>query len=433
MNTMIEFKIPEVGENIASGTVVSIYVSVGDAVTKDQDLLELETDKASLPVPSPCAGIIKEILISEGTDVTIGQVAFKIEPSDGASVEESKPVEKKQTSKAPATPVPSTAPAPTTPTVSIPAQPTFTPTPNELIPVASNVAAAPSVRRLARELGVQIRQVPGSGSGGRISKEDVKGFVKQIVLSGGTQAPAKPKHRPLPDFSKWGDIRKEKMAKIRQVTAKHLAYCWETIPHVTQFGKADITDIEKFRKASSSEDRKLTITPFLLKVMAKALREFPQFNASIDMKSKEIILKEYVHIGVAVDTDRGLLVPVIHDIEDKSIFALTDELNKMAERARNKKTGLDELRGGCITLTNLGGIYGTAFTPIVNSPEVAILGVSRGGFEPIWNKEKGEFVPRLMLPLSLSYDHRVIDGADGARFLKFIAAEIEQASSMELE
>ncbi len=431
---MIEFKIPEVGENIASGTVVSIYVSVGDTVTKDQDLLELETDKASLPVPSPCAGIIKEILISEGTDVNIGQVAFKIEPSGDASAQET-PAAKKETAQAPVkeqAPIAS-KPTPTASRKTV-SQPTFTPTPNELIPAASNVAAAPSVRRLARELGVQIGQVPGSGPGGRISKDDVKGFVKQIILTGGVaQSQTKPKYKPLPDFSKWGEIRKEKMAKIRQVTANHLSYCWETIPHVTQFGKADITDIEKFRKASSSENRKLTITPFLLKVMAKALREFPQFNASIDMESKEIILKEYVHIGVAVDTDRGLLVPVIRDIKDKSIFQLTDELNEMAERARNKKTGLDELRGGCITLTNLGGIYGTAFTPIVNSPEVAILGVSRGGFEPIWDKEKGEFVPRLMLPLSLSYDHRVIDGADGARFLKFVASEIEQASSMELK
>ena len=221
------------------------------------------------------------------------------------------------------------------------------------------------------------------------------------------------------------------MSKIRQVTKDHMAFCWNTIPHVTQFDKADITDLEKMRKKYSKPDRKLTITPFLLKVMASALKNFPQFNASIDAANNEIIYKKYFNIGVAVDTDRGLLVPVIRNVDQKSVLELTDELTEMAGRARDKKTGLDELQGGSMTLTNLGGIGGTAFTPIVNWPEVCILGVSRGGYEPRY--ENGHFTPRLMLPLSLSYDHRLIDGADAARFLRWICEAIEQPFLMELD
>jgi pyruvate dehydrogenase E2 component (dihydrolipoamide acetyltransferase) len=209
-------------------------------------------------------------------------------------------------------------------------------------------------------------------------------------------------------------------------TAEHLTYCWQTIPHVTQFDKADITDLENLRREKSTDEQKLTITSFLLKVMAEALKEFPQFNASIDMETQEIIYKKYYNLGVAVDTDRGLLVPVLKDVDKKSILQITEELNQMAERARNRKTGLDELSGGCMALTNLGGIGGYAFTPIVNWPDVAILGVSRGGMEPVYDKKSNSFVPRFKLPLSLSYDHRLIDGADGARFLRWICNKIEQ-------
>ena len=424
---MLEFKLPEVGENIESGTVVNIYVSVGDTVTKDQDLLELETDKASLPVPCPMDGVIKEILIAEGDEVAIGSVVMKI---DGDAPAEVAPAAE-EAAPAPSTPEPATPAAPTPAPAAAP-QPTPQPSvinaamqkkSNEAIPAATNVPAAPSVRRLARELGIEVSFVPGTGPGGRISKDDVKAYAKFLILSPQAPAASGPVEKDLPSFDKFGSTNSEKMSKIRSVTAEHLSYCWQTIPHVTQFGKADITELNKIRKEHSTEEVPLTITPFLMKVMADALKEFPQFNASVDMKNKQIIYKEFCHIGVAVDTDRGLLVPKVRDVDQKSIKEIGKDVIEMAERARDKKTGLDELQGGSITLTNLGGIFGSAFTPIVNWPEVAILGVSRGGYEPVWNGES--FEPRLFLPLSLSYDHRIIDGADGARFLKWVVNALE--------
>ena len=425
---MYEFKIPEVGENIHSGNVVNVFVSVGDRVSKDQDLLELETEKASLPVPSPEAGVVREILIKSGDEVKIGQTVMKIEPA--ADADSAAPTEKTPPQGTAQQPVSVTTPPQTFATVSS-SDPNpvskffnFAARRNEDIPAQKDVPAAPSVRRLARELGVDVSSVPGSGPGGRISKEDVKAFVKQVVLTGGGPAAVK---KPLPDFAKFGSVRREKMSKIRQVTKDHMAFCWNTIPHVTQFDKADITELEKVRKANSTEERKLTVTPFLIKVLAAALKEFPQFNCSIDAETNEIIYKDYIHIGVAVDTDRGLLVPVLRDAEKKSFFEITDELAAAAERARNKKTALNELQGGSITVTNLGSIGGFAFTPIVNWPEVCILGVSRGGFEPSYDKQKGSFVPRFKLPLCLSYDHRIINGADAARFLRWVCENLEHA------
>lgn len=439
---MFEFKLPEVGENIETGTVVSIFVKPGDTITKDQDLLELETDKASLPVPSSVSGVVKEVLIKEGDEVNIGQVVMKIEEGDsGEDSTETKdsqesqdtPSEQKDEtqpeSKDEAPPEQEKAPSPQPAAQASTGQaPQTTTLPSSDIPAQVDVPASPSVRRLARELGLDISRIPGTGPSGRISKEDVKAFAKGLILTGGAAALAPEtvamEKRSLPAFEKFGDVKREKMNNIRKKTAQHLSYCWQAIPHVTQFGKADITEIDKLRKEQSTSERKLTITPYLLKVMAAALKEFPQFNASIDMESQEIIYKSYFNIGVAVDTERGLLVPVLKDVEKKSVFDIADELNEMAERARNKKTALDELQGGSMTLTNLGGIGGTSFTPIVNWPEVSILGVSRGGLEPVWDKSKGDFTPRFMLPFSLSYDHRIIDGADGARFLRWVCEKI---------
>ena len=420
---MLQFKIPEVGENITSGNVVSITVSVGDTVAKDQDLFELETEKASVGVPSPCDGVIKKILIKEGDEVNIGQVVMTIEATSDASSDEQiseKPVKE----ESPA----SIAEKPAQPSllgkIASSIQ-TFIPKSNESIPAQGNVAAAPSVRRLARELGIEISTVPGSGPAGRISKNDVKNFTKQVVLSKGGLGSLTPA-KPLPDFNKFGSVRREKMSKIRQVTKDHMTHCWNTVAHVTQFDKADITELENVRKENSTKKRKLTVTPFLIKTLTRALKEFPQFNASIDAESNEIIYKEYINIGVAVDTERGLLVPVLKDADKKSIFEITDELTETAQRARDKKTALDELQGGSMTITNLGGIGGFAFTPIVNWPEVCILGVSRGGYEPVFDKIEGVFVPRFKLPLCLSYDHRLIDGADAARFLRWICERLEQ-------
>ncbi|MCR4336530.1 MAG: 2-oxo acid dehydrogenase subunit E2 [Candidatus Omnitrophica bacterium] len=428
----MDIRLPEVGENIKGGTVVKVSVSVGDQVKKDQDLLELETEKASFPVPSPTAGVVKEILVKEGQEVKVGTVVIRLETTDSAPV--SAGAQEKQPAATNAS-APTTTTSTTSPTEPSPVNhvslATSAPTTRTSSPTHStaNVPAAPSIRRLARELGINLIQVPGSGPQGRISKDDVKAFAKSILQSGGGAATVA--QRSLPDFAKWGNVRREKMNNIRKKTAEHMTYCWSTIPHVTQFDKADITDLEKLRKQHSTPERKLTITPFLMKILAAALKNFPQFNASIDLTTQEIVLKDYIHIGVAVDTPRGLVVPVIRDVEKKSILQIADELNATAERIRAGKITLDELQGGSMTVTNLGGIGGTAFTPIVNWPEVAILGISRGSYEPVYTNN--QFIPRLMLPLSLSYDHRVVDGADGARFLKWVCEAIQQPLLMELD
>lgn len=436
---MIEFKLPELGENISSGNVINVLVNEGDSVKKDQDLLELETEKASLPVPSPVDGTIQKIHVKAGDEAKVGAVIFTID--DGGKQEKSSPesgkkTEAKASDKKSASPKKESAPEKKEES---PKQTSSEKKPASKAPAAAvsssplkkNVPAAPSVRRFAREIGIELTDVSGTGPGGRISKDDVKAHAKKMNQSRSAAPSGGPSIRPLPDFSKWGEIETKPMSQIRKVTAKHLSHCWQTIPHVTQFGKADITELENLRKRYSTPERKLTITPFLLKVMASALKIFPQFNASLDPEKEELIFKKSIHLGVAVDTDNGLLVPVLRDADQKSIFQINDELTETAKRARERKIGLDELRGGGMTLTNLGGIFGAYFTPIVNWPEVAILGVSRGEREPVFNGK--EFEPRLRLPLSLSYDHRVIDGADGARFLKWVCEAIENPFLMELQ
>lgn len=444
---MFDFKLPEIGENITSGHVVKIRATPGQVVKKDQTLLELETDKASLDVPSPCDGVIREILIKEGQDVKIGEVMMRMETDQGIAashLEKISPAKAARGTAAPAAPAASAASAAEESRRAGQQQRPSASGPVAEEPVAAvllsprgprvnmnEVSAAPSVRRLAREIGVDITQVPGSGPGGRISLDDVKGHAKRFLTAGSTTAVAGVPFKSLPDFSKWGEIERKAMTNIRKKTALHLSFAWASIPHVTQWDKADITDLEKLRQRHSTPQRKLTVTPFLLKVIASALKTFPQFNASLDMACEEIIYKKYCHIGVAVDTDRGLIVPVLRDVDQKNILELTRELNEISERARNKKISLEELQGGCITLTNLGGIGGVAFSPIVNWPEVAILGVARAKLEPVYID--GALTPRLLLPLSLSYDHRIIDGADGARFLRWICEAIEQPFLMELE
>jgi pyruvate dehydrogenase E2 component (dihydrolipoamide acetyltransferase) len=295
---------------------------------------------------------------------------------------------------------------------------------------AATVPAAPSTRRYARELGVPIGDVPGTGPGGRIGQADVKEHVKALLAgSGGRQTVA---GAPLPDFSKWGDVDVQPMSNIRRKTAEHLSAAWVGVPHVTQFDKADVTELEGFRSSHAKRVEKaggkLTVTAILLKVAALALDRFPQFASSVDMAGQTIVYKRYRHIGIAVDTPNGLLVPVIRDVDRKTISEIAADLATVSQKARDKKLSLDDMSGGVFTISNLGGIGGTSFTPIVNAPEVAILGVSRGTTEPVWRD--GEFVARQTLPLSLSYDHRVIDGADGARFLRFIADALEQPLSI---
>ncbi|MGH9350041.1 MAG: 2-oxo acid dehydrogenase subunit E2, partial [Vicinamibacterales bacterium] len=302
--------------------------------------------------------------------------------------------------------------------------------------------AAPSVRRLAREVGVDINDVQGSGPAGRISQDDVKEHARRILSSVGAsgaeagRAAGRPAFAtPLPDFSKWGDVERQPMSNIRRKTAEHLSAAWNTIPHVTQGEKADITSLEALRKTYSAEvearEGKLTVTAILVKVIAAAVKRFPQFNASVDMQAQEIVVKKYINVGVAVDTDRGLLVPVIRNADQKNIMQIAVEVQQAAVKARDRKLTLEDMSGGTISISNLGGIGGTYFTPIVNWPEVAVVGVSRGHTEPVWTG--GAFEPRLVLPLSLSYDHRVIDGADAMRFLRWVADALEQPFLLSLQ
>ena len=300
--------------------------------------------------------------------------------------------------------------------------------------------ASPSVRRIAREIGVDIAQVPGTGPGGRITETDVKEFARHVLssLGGGAIAPAPGKPGSpgpaLPDFSKWGDVEKKPMSGIRRKTAEHLTHAWQTIPHVTQFDKADMTVLEQIRPKYAAEAEKaggkLTVTAIVAKILATAVKKFPQFNASIDLASESIIYKKYVNVGIAVDTENGLLVPVVRNADQKNIIEIAVEIQKLAEKARARKLSIDEMSGGSMSISNLGGIGGTSFTPIVNWPEVAILGISRGAVEAVFKDD--QFVPRQMLPLSLSYDHRVIDGADAIRFLRWVVEAIEQPFTLAL-
>jgi pyruvate dehydrogenase E2 component (dihydrolipoamide acetyltransferase) len=427
-----EMTLPELGENIESAKVISVLVKKGDNVEKDQSIIEIETDKATVEVPSNVEGKILEVFVKEGSDAKVGDVLIKVETSEETGEEvkpkekrEEAPVEKKAEIKEEEKPAPKPE-----------KEKTKAAERDEQPPITKGAApAAPSVRRLARELGVDINNVPGSGPGGRISLDDVKAYVKKLNESRTGFISKGIKKEELPDFSRFGETERRPMSNIRQKTADHLSYAWVSIPHVTQFDKADITELEKVRKEMNQKTKdakdKLTVTAILAKVAASALKVFPQFNTAVDMDNHEIIYKKYFHIGIAVDTEHGLIVPVLKNADRKNMTELARDINILAEKARNKKISLDDLQGACFTITNLGGIGGTSFTPIVNSPETAILGVSRGSYEPVYNGK--EFQPRLMLPLSLSYDHRVIDGADAARFLRWVCEAVENPMKLLVE
>jgi pyruvate dehydrogenase E2 component (dihydrolipoamide acetyltransferase) len=437
-----EFKLPELGENIDQGDLVRLMISPGMKVSEGQPVMELETDKAVVEVPSSVNGVVKDVKVKEGQKVKVGQLIFTLEGGTAAQAEPVRhtPVEHvsgqhaarlafqaaiRAEGKTEEQALPPDQPAQLPPDFNLPAQ---------LGKVAGTehrepVPAAPHVRRLARELGIDIHDVKGTAPGGRISEDDVKTYSKSLLASAAAHAPRTHLDEPaLPDFAKWGKIERVSMRGVRRKTAEHLWEAWNTIPHVTQQDKADITELEQLRArfAPKAEEAggKMTVTAIALKVCASALKVFPQFNASIDMAKEEIIYKQYIHIGVAVDTDRGLLVPVIHDVDKKNIVELAAELTQLSKKAREKKITPEEMEGGTFTITNLGGIGGTGFSPIVNHPEVAILGLSRSSMEPVWMN--GKFDARLVLPVSLSYDHRLIDGADAARFLRWIAEAFEQ-------
>ena len=461
-----DIKLPELGENIEGGDVLRVMVKPGDAIKKDQPVLELETDKATIEVPSSSAGVVKEIKVKPGEKVKVGQTIFTVDENGSGAGAPAKTEEKateapkaeakaepKAEKESQAPPVEQAA-APVSPK---PAEPAKAEKPErrkadvvEMKPAAkqapapapaapadsSSIPAAPSARRLARELGVKIQDIQGSGPGGRISMDDVTAFARRLLSGAGAARPSTAAAEALPDFSKWGAIERKPMSGVRRTTAHRLTQAWNTVPHVFQHDRADITGVEALRKRLSkkaeAEGRApITITAFLMKILAAALKKFPQMNSSVDLAAEEIAYKQYVHVGVAVDTDRGLLVPVIRDVDQKDIFQIADEVGQAAEKARNRKLSLDDMQGASMTISNLGSLGGGAFTPIVNWPEVAILGVARARMEPVYSD--GEFVARFLMPLTLSYDHRVIDGADGVRILRWIVEAVEQPALIWLD
>jgi pyruvate dehydrogenase E2 component (dihydrolipoamide acetyltransferase) len=471
---LAEFIIPNLGDGVAQGDVLKVLVKPGDAIAVDQPVLELETDKATIEVPSDVAGKVTEVKVKAGDKVKPGQAVLLLEGAGGANGASSAKADVPSAgAKADVPSAKPEAPAPTQPAAPAPEAPAQTSAPQEpeapqapgrprasvtniaaarpqpasaVPPPAPQVTAAPaapSVRRLAREIGVDVTQVPGTGPGGRITQEDVKEFAKRVMHSiggngqaaaAGSTAVARAVAQALPDFAKWGEVERKPMTGIRRKTAEHLSHAWQAIPHVTQFDKADITALEQMRKKYRGEVEQaggnLTVTSIAAKVIASALKVFPQFNASVDLAGEAIVYKKYIHVGIAVDTENGLLVPVIRNADQKNLIQLSVEIHNLAEKAKARKLTLDEMSGGSMSISNLGGIGGTAFTPIVNWPEVAILGISRGGFEPVWNGTA--FEPRQMLPLSLSYDHRLIDGADAIRFLRWVAEALENPFALTL-
>jgi len=435
-----EARVPDIGGH-EGVPVIEVLVKAGDTVTKDQGLVTLESDKATMEVPAPFAGTVKEVKLKVGDEVSEGALIALIEGADGGAA-----------APAPAAPAPARAEAPMAaeaPAPSRRAEPGHAPEgdvpPQARPPFDANIVmpgdapyASPAVRAFARELGVDIHQVKGSARGGRIVREDISAYVKHALASGarpvsGGAVAAGGGLNLLPwpkvDFSKFGPVEEKPLSRIQKISGANLARNWAMIPHVTQHEDADITELEAFRKklgeeVKSSKEGDLKITPlvFQMKAVVAALKEYPQFNASLDETGEKLILKKYFHVGIAVDTPDGLVVPVIRDVDKKGLLDLARELGEISKKARDKKLGPADMSGGCFSISSLGGIGGTAFTPIVNAPEVAILGVSKASMKPVWNGK--EFAPRLMLPLSLSYDHRVIDGALAARFAVFVAKQL---------
>jgi pyruvate dehydrogenase E2 component (dihydrolipoamide acetyltransferase) len=416
----MDLKLPPLGEGIDSGSVVGILVKEGDQIAKGQGIIELETGKAVAPVPSPSAGKVAKIYVAAGDNISVGQAILSLE---GGAATPAKPAAAR-----PAGPAPSPV-----------AGETDAETWMEPPPGGPEPAASPSLRRLARELGLDLRRIHGSAEGGRIVMEDVRAYIHRLqelaaqAGSGAAAAPAKPSP-PRIDFSKWGPVTKRPMTALRRAIARQMSQSWQAVPRVTQFDEADITALEELRKkhagAFEKKGARLTLTSFALKIVAAALRAHPVFNSSLDEAAGEVIYKEYIHLGLAVDTGQGLIVPVLRDVDKKDILTLSKEMNELAGRTRERKISLEEMQGGCFTITNQGGIGGGHFTPIINRPEVAILGLGRGAMKPV--VRAGRIEPRLMLPLTLAYDHRVIDGAAAVRFILELVRGFENFDEKQL-
>lgn len=421
----IEVKVPDIGDFEEVG-VIEVLVAPGDRVEKEGSLITVESDKATMEIPSPVAGVVKELKIKVGDKVAKGSLILILDETAGTA-----PVAPAQS----AAEAVSTTPAPAVAAVEPPPHPVAKPDPVPLEPqdlTVSKPHASPSIRMFARELGVDLSKVKGTGLKGRVTREDVQAFVKGVLAAAkpvsasasGGGLPFNLPELPNIDFAKFGPVETRALSRIKKISGANLHRNWVSIPHITQFDEADITELESFRKANAAETEKqgfkLTMLAFLIKASVTALRQFPDFNASLDKSGENLVLKKYFHIGVAVDTPDGLVVPVIRDADRKGVFDLARELGEVSKLAKEKKLKPGDMQGGTFSISSLGGIGGTMFTPIINAPEVAILGVSRSVMRPVWNGK--EFTPRLVLPLSLSYDHRVIDGAAGARFTTYLVS-----------
>ena len=428
----IDFALPELGEGIEEADVLKILVTPGESISLDHPLIEIETEKATIEVPAPQDGSINKILVAVGDTIKVGQVIVTIDTTtvDNQSIPSQKEASEvnELTMKEDIT----DSNIVINNNVQVTENSSLS-TNTEINSQNRIVFASPSIRKLAREIGVNIQLVQGSGLGGKISEDDVKLFSRNIDKS---IQPSSVTPLQLPDFGKWGDYKEDSMSRIRKTTASNIAQSWGQSPHVTLFQKANITAIDAFRKELKNhkdlEGAKLTMMPILIRGVSLALKEYQNFNVSIDMKNNKIITKNFINVGVAVDTERGLLVPVIKNTIDKTIVDIAHELMDVSEKSRDKKLALDDMRGGNFTISNLGSLNTSFFTPIINPPEVGILGVGRALLEPVWNGNDS-FVPELMMPLSLSFDHRIIDGADGAAFLNWIVQFLQNPESLILK
>ena len=411
-----EVLLPDLGEGIDSADVSEILINPGDSVSIDDIILVLESDKASMEIPAEDAGVVKEVFVNAGDEVKTGAPLISIEVSSG-STEESKPEPKEEEPKKEDKETKIETKAPEIKSENISSDKTF---------------ASPGVRRLARELDIDLTTVNATGPKGRITKDDLHGFIKQKMAQGGSVGAVS---LPKIDFSQWGSIDEQPLTKIQKITGDRLQQAWQTIPHVTQFDEADISVLNnkriELKKEGEKKNIKVTFLPFIIKAVIKSLKEFPRFNSSLDHLGENLVLKNYYNIGIAVDTPTGLVVPVIKNADNKSILGLSEELMDLSERARTGKLKPDEFKGGCFTISSLGGIGGTNFTPIINPPEVAIMGVSKSIWKPVYDHKNKEIVPTFMMPFSLSYDHRVIDGAIGAAFTSFFSNAVLDVSTFE--
>ncbi len=446
-----EIKLPEISENVNNGEVIAVLVAEGDYIEEQQDVVELETEKAAFEVPSPVAGKVAEIKVAKGQTANVGDVLITVDTE--AETEEKTETKQQSETKPEKNPeidrdndqsenrqdADATEGRTDQTTESDRGSQEIQETKQTRENKTGPVPAAPSVRQLARELGADIEQVTGSGPAGRVLESDVKNYVRKQITKGGQPSDSstpqsQPGTRKLPDFSRFGEVEYGELSKTRKTIADTMSYAASIIPMVTHYEKADVTDLERFRQQfqgrAEARETRLSITALIVKVTAAALRQFPQFNASLDQENERVVYKKYVNVSVAVETDRGLLVPVVKEADQKGILQVAAEIKQLAEKARNKKITPEDLQGGSFTVSNLGGIGGSYFAPIIYWPDVAILGVNRALHEPVYRDK--QLQPRLMMPLALTYDHRLIDGADGARFLRWIKEALETPISMML-